>query len=108
MIAPYYINRFHGWSIELRNGLKLGFNWIHGNGKTSKTSAVIAAFHHPESITWRWALDWIKPVKMFVLPSVRVWNKHSGSVNVTFPIVGGFTFRWQQHMWRHDKETNHV
>lgn len=96
----YYINRFHGLSYVFTNGLSIGFNWIHGNGTTSKKSAVIAAYHHPESITWRWALDWIRPEKLFVMPRFRIWNKHTGSASVTLPIIGGFEFRWQQHMWR--------
>lgn len=96
----YYINRFHGWSIEFGNGFKLGFNWVHGNGKTSKTSAVIAGFHHPKSITWRWAIYWIKPKKLFVFPSFRIWNKCTGSAEITLPLIGGLSFNWQQNMWR--------
>ena len=51
-----YINRFLGRSLHFKNGFHIGFNWMHGNGHSSKTAAVLAGYHHPNSITWRWSL----------------------------------------------------
>jgi hypothetical protein len=91
------VDRFYGWSYHFSNGFSIGFNWIHGNGRTSKSSAVIAAYHHPNSITWRWALEWVKPKGL--LPLFRAWgNKSYGSVSFYLPVFGGFYLRWQQHM----------
>ena len=96
-----YINRFFGYSLHFANGLSLGFNWSHGNGTTSKTSAILAGYHPPRSITWRWALDWNKPRKT-IIPFVRKWGALSGygSLSVGFPLVGGITFRWQPEVRR--------
>ena len=99
-----HVNQFHGRSIRFGSGLSVGFNWVHGNGRTSKTSAVLASYHHPESITWRWALDWVRPTKLLVLPRVQHWKPNPqatmGSFSILLPLIGAFAFRWQAHMFR--------
>lgn len=100
-----YINKFLGRSIQFRNGLSVGFNWVHGNGSTSKTSATLAAYHHPDSITWRWALYWQKPQSLLCLPRLTVWRpggrkSRMGSYTLTLPLVGALSLSWQQHMFR--------
>jgi hypothetical protein len=97
------VNRFLGYSLHFSSGLHLGFSWVHGNGETSKTSAVIAAYHPPRSITWRWALDWTRPVKLLCLPRCGRWSsphREQGSIWFALPIVGGLHLRWQPYMWR--------
>lgn len=48
--------------------LFLGFTWMHdGQGYSSHTSAVIASWHRPKSITWRWVLTWHRPYRWRVL-----------------------------------------
>ena len=88
-----FINTFFGRSVEFSNGFKVGFNWVHGNGRTSKTSAVIAAYHPPSSITWLWALYWCKP---------SGWRPSAGKLfrgaYVRLPLVGALELRWQSAM----------
>lgn len=99
-----HINRFLGWSVELASGLSIGFNWVHGNGQTSKTSAILAGYHHPDSITWRWALYWEKPAALRWLPRASVWRPQPdsamGSRTLVLPLVGSLCLRWQAHMFR--------
>jgi len=81
-----------------KNGFYIGFTWVHdGDGRSSKTSACIASYHHPKSITWRWALYWErrKPFGFFKW-SFREW----GSIGFVFPVIGGLTLRWQETLWR--------
>jgi len=95
-----YINTFFGRSVEFNNGFKIGFNWVHGNGRTSKTSACLAAYHPPSSITWLWALYWSKPEGW--KPSAgKLWN----GAYVRLPLVGALELRWQRAM-PHNAEVN--
>lgn len=98
----FTIYRFLGRSIHFSNGFSLGFHWVHGNGSTSKTSAVLAAYHPPSSITWGWCLDWNRPQRLAVWPKLSRWNpaKGYGSLSLTLPLIGGFTVRWQPLMRR--------
>ena len=88
-----YINTFFGRSVEFSNGFHVGFNWVHGNGRTSKTSAVIAGYHPPSSITWLWALYWCKPAG---------WKPSAGKLfhgyYVRLPVLGALELRWQKAM----------
>jgi hypothetical protein len=96
------INRFLGRSVQLRSGLSVGFNWVHGNGQSSKTSAVLASYHPPSSLTWGWALYWMRPRSVQVLPKVERWTPRPGSgygsCTVTLPFIGGFSVSWQPLM----------
>lgn len=92
-----YINKFLGRALVFRNGLQVGFNWVHGNGETSKTSACIAAYHRPDSITWRWAIYWHKPKRLICIPKISKFRK---CIFVLLPLIGGFRFSWQDHMFR--------
>ena len=79
-------------------GFWAGFKWIHCNGETSKTSALIASYHHPKSITWRWSLSWSKK-----LSYDKKWLYYKNNNGVVFgfslPIVGGLTILTQKHMF---------
>lgn len=98
------INRFLGRSVEFKNGLSLGFNWVHGNGETTKTSAALASYSPPWSLTWGWALYWERPRSLVLLPKVSRWcprpGSDYGSLHLTLPLIGGFTVRWQPLMRR--------
>lgn len=100
----FTINRFLGRSVELWNGLSFGFNWVHGNGETSKTSAILAGYSPPWSITWGWAVYWNRPSGLFVLPRISRWSPRPGSgygsLTVALPLIGGFSVRWQPLMRR--------
>lgn len=97
-----HIQKFLGRHLCFNNGLRVGFSWVHGNGETSKLSAMLAAFHPPRSITWLWALYWNKPRKLLCAPEITRWKtpNGSGSTTVTLPFVGGLCLSWQQAMWR--------
>ena len=84
--------------ISLR-GLKLNLRWTHdGQGYSSHTSYSLASYHHPDSCTWRWALYWNrnrgwKPIAHYWTPN----KGKTGSMGLTFPIIGGLFLSWQQH-----------
>lgn len=98
------IHRFHGRSVHFANGLGLGFNWVHGNGDTTKTSAILAGYHPPWSLTWGWALYWERPQRPWRLPKVSRWAPAAGSgygsLSIMLPLVGGLTLNWQPLMRR--------
>lgn len=90
-----HINTYFGRSLVFDNGFKVGFNWVHGNGRTSKTSAVIAGYHPQRSITWLWALYWNKPAG-WMLSMGKLWD----GVYVRLPLLGALELRWQAAMPR--------
>lgn len=92
------INTFYGWSCRFSNGLCIGFNWVHGNGITGKRISRIASYHHPESVTWRWALFWNKPKG--VMPKMSFKNGRYGYFVLSIPVFGGIAVSWQPHMIR--------
>lgn len=97
------VDKFLGRKLCFSNGLNVGFTWVHCNGETSKSSAVLAAYHPPRSITWLWAVYWNKPGVWFCLPRITGWgspDKTIGSKTVVLPIVGSLSLCWQQAMWR--------
>ena len=93
-----HVNKYFGRSIVFTNGLRIGFNWVHGNGRTSKTSATLAGYHPPRSITWLWALYWNKPFGL--VPKIGSFRD---GVYIRLPIVGGLELRWQEEMKRKAK-----
>lgn len=84
------------------HGHKFNFVWVHCNGESSKTSATIASYHHPLSITWRWAIYWHKS-QGFKFYSPENWRSYGGYGKIStgiIPIFGGFSLSWQPHMFR--------
>lgn len=102
-----HINRFLGFGLCFPNGISFGWNWVHGNGETSKTSAVIAAYHHPKSITWRFVLTYSPPKLRyglarnltFSLPQNKLFGT-GGCGSLCLGPIGGFFWQWQGHMFR--------
>lgn len=84
---------------RIGRALRVGFAWVYGgDGESSHTSAVLASYHHPASITWRWALYWNRPSRGF---AARRWvgpNGH-GFISISSPLSGLY-FSWQPHCWR--------
>ena len=62
----------------------------------------LAAFHHPESITWSWALAW----SFFRADEARVWPLFArfrlGQQKwmIRLPFVGYLSWASQEVMWR--------
>lgn len=96
----FNINRYFGRSIKFRNGLSIGFNWCWSQGTSTRTSATLAAYHPPSSITWLWALYWIKPRKLLSMPSVYFRRALYGRIAFSLPLVGGLDLNWQPRMDR--------
>lgn len=86
---------------SLARGLWAGFAWTYGgDGSSSKTSAAIAAYHHPRSLTWRWAIYWSKPEGF--RPAL-VWHRTPSGYNrygLVLPLLGSLLLFTQPHMWR--------
>ncbi len=86
---------------RFKNGLSIGFKWVHSNGESSKTSAVLASYHNPRSITWRWALYWGKPYKgTFKFFTKHLYPSGYGSRTITLPFIGIFILSTQESMFR--------
>jgi hypothetical protein len=71
-------------------------------GRTNESNRwIIAAWHNPRSITWRWLLSfgWA--------PTQRQFNFHRFKINtglsfdIHVPFVGWFAFRTQRSMFMH-------
>jgi hypothetical protein len=78
------------------------FKRQHSNG-TPIRSWTLAAYHHPNSITWRWAI-WYSARKSgrTGLYFMRVhrgcgFNFHAG---INLPLFGSVCMQTQPHMWR--------
>jgi hypothetical protein len=97
------IDKFLGRRIVFRNGLSLGFSWTHGNGCSSKTSAMIASFHPPRSITWLWAVYWIKP-RWNTTPHATRGHR---SWSIGLPLLGSLMLITQAEMLRPDTRKGH-
>lgn len=97
----FSIDRFLGLTLRFSNGLSVGWAWVHGNGETTKTSAVIAAYHRPDSITWRWALYYAPP-KLRHIKEFLVFDYTSNRRDKSLMLgpLGRFSFAWQDHMFR--------
>jgi len=84
---------------KILKGFSMGLTWTYdGTGYSSKTNAVLAGYHHPDSITWRWALYWRKNDWSHV--SWRLHRHSYGSFTLNLSVLGAFTFAWQPHMFR--------
>lgn len=98
------VDRFLGFTLRFSNGFSVGWSWVHGGGETTKTSAVIAAYHHPKSITWRWAIYYAppktRPVNTFLAFG---YAGNRGDRSIMLGPFGRFTFAWQAHMFRGEK-----
>lgn len=106
-----YIDKHLGHRIVFAGGFSIGFAWIHCGGETTKSSAILAAYHPPQSITWLWALDWTRPARLLCHPAIRKWSAQngSGSTTLVLPFIGSFTLRRQEPMWRKNgKAQSHV
>lgn len=73
--------------------------WVHCNGESSHTSVCLASFHHPDSITWRWALYWNKNLSWASGASTWKAPNGNGSISFRLPWIGGLSLAWQEHMW---------
>lgn len=98
------INRYFGRSIRFSNGLTVGFNWMHGNGESSRTIATLASYHPPSSITWLWAIRWFRPKHWLSRPFISRWGARrgtgTGGLSIGLPFVGAFGIHWQTRMER--------
>lgn len=74
--------------------------WVHCNGESSHSSVMLAAFHHPVSITWRWAIYWNVPWKLKAQRfSFKRWASDYGWFEIQAPFLGSIRFNWQPHVW---------
>lgn len=87
--------------MRFKNGLFIGWKWTFGNSGTSTDSAVIASYHRPDSITWRWALYWQR-WKFHSWKLFQLWRSTNGNGYGWFsiPFVGTFSLSAQPHMFR--------
>jgi hypothetical protein len=98
MKYPKFYKDSLGWEIYLKRGLKFGFKWVHGGGFSSRTSAVLASWHPPSSITWRCALYWYKPGGSRPFSLQWQWRSkrtYHGIYGFSLPLIGGFSL-WTQ------------
>jgi hypothetical protein len=63
----------------------------------TKGSYVLAAWHHPKAITWKWALYWQWSWRLHF----HHWNGGNGygHAYLSIPLVGWFSFNWQPVYW---------
>lgn len=77
------------------------FKRMHSNG-TRIDAWVVATYHHPDSITWRWSLTYSKRKNGRTgLYFMRVYrgqgfNFHAG---INLPAIGSLSMQTQPHMW---------
>lgn len=91
-------NKFKGLSARFKNGLAVGFNWVHSNGESSKTSALLASYHPPGQAAWRWAIYWYKPKSLLQKPTITNSKTNCyGRTSIHLPVVGGFSYAWQKY-----------
>ena len=114
----FTIDRYLGWSVRFANGFRVGWNWVHGNGETSKTSACIASYHNPRSLTWRWALYYYPPKTLkraLRLPKIcagygrwkfRAGNSGSFSGGLVLPLAGTLWLDTQKSMFLDASDNN--
>ena len=75
---------------------------VHLFEKTNcRGSYVVAAYHHPDSITWRWSIWYSLPRKLFVLPKLQYDSTNGyGYLSLNVPIFGSISLNTQPSMWR--------
>jgi len=90
--------------IYFSSGLSFGFSWVHCNGESSKSCAMLASYHPPNSITWRWAVYWLKPKAGRYKPRFRTYRKPGNyklmSMYIYIPLFGGIELAIQPLMLR--------
>ena len=78
--------------------LKFGFEWVHCNGETSKSSAILAWYHPVWSITWRWGIYWSRRFAW----KITNWRGPGGYGQFYVPMLwlGSLGVSWQPTMLR--------
>jgi hypothetical protein len=79
--------------LQLR-ALIVGPHYFTDGAGTDRRSVLLAAWHSPRSVTWRWTLSW---------HSYRARGyRHNcgGSCAVPIPLAGSLCFAWQRPIWR--------
>lgn len=76
------------------------FTRMHANG-TPIASWVVASYHHPDSITWRWPIRYSRRAGKPGVYFTRVYryqgfNFHAG---INLPLLGSLSVQTQPHMW---------
>lgn len=102
-----YIDKVRGRSLVFDNGLSIGFNYCHANGKPLNNKAVLASYHHPKSITWRWCLYWERAKTRWCKPSY-IKEVRFKTIELTLPLLGTLCLKWQNHLWRNKDKRNPV
>lgn len=75
-------------------GLQLGPTWVHCSGESSKTSALLLAYHPRTSVTWIWGLYWERGFA-WRLDWSPLGVKGMGWVFLPLLWLGGLALRWQ-------------
>lgn len=85
-------------------GWWFGFEWVHCNGESSRTSALVAARHPRASITWTFAVYVNRRSAQSKPWGWSWWNPPSGygSACVATPL-GGVSIAWQPFMAWNDE-----
>ncbi len=63
----------------------------------TKGTYVLAAWHHPNAITWKWALYWQWSLKAVL----KFWTNKNGNGHayLSIPFIGWFSLSWQPVYW---------
>lgn len=83
--------------LQFPNGFDIGWSWVHCNYESSRTSAILASYHDPKSITWSWALYWQQPqgyYPEFTITPKR--NDYGPDYAALIPFVGYFHLAQQK------------
>lgn len=77
------------------------FQRTHSNGKPTD-DFVVVAYHHPDSITWRFVISYSRKSNKFFAGFCRVYRGCGFNFHARFmvPLVGSLSIRTQPHMWR--------
>ncbi len=87
--------------VWLANGIRFGWSWVHCGGESSKTSAVLASCHPPDSITWTWSLTWQRTTpksKFFHMEHRDKFGSQGPNYGISLPPVGYFHLSQQDRM----------
>jgi len=91
----------------LMNGLTLRPRFFYGGDKIDRNAIMLAGWHNPRSITWRWVLSYHRRNSPWWRPRLplRLWRHNAGgSIYLRLPLIGSLCFAWQQSMWRDAKK----
>ena len=78
------------------------FDRQHSNG-TQISSWILAAYHHPNSITWRWVIWYsARQTGRTGLYFTRVHRSRGFNFDavINLPLLGSLRMQTQPHMWR--------